>query len=84
MPNFMKIRQVRAELFHTEGQVQTDRHDEAKSRYSNFFEHEYTSILTECPLFQCPRVRHLNRIKTSVRWDVLRHLCAQQDIRGYL
>ena len=32
--NFMKIRPVGAELFHTDGQ--TDRHDEANSRISEF------------------------------------------------
>ena len=30
MPNFVKIRQVGAELFHADGR--TDRHDEASSR----------------------------------------------------
>jgi hypothetical protein len=34
--NFKKIRQVGAELFHANGQ--TDRHDEANSRFSQFFE----------------------------------------------
>jgi len=36
MSNFMKIRPVGAELFHRDGQ--TDRHDEANSRFSQFFE----------------------------------------------
>ena len=31
MPNFMKIRPVEAELFHADGQ--TDRQDEANSRF---------------------------------------------------
>ena len=34
--NFMKIRPVRAELFHSDGQ--TDTHDEADSRFSRFCE----------------------------------------------
>jgi len=34
--NFMKIRPVEAELFHAEGQ--TDRHDEANSRFSQVYE----------------------------------------------
>jgi hypothetical protein len=34
--NFMKIRPVGAELFHADGRI--DRHDEANSRYSQFFE----------------------------------------------
>jgi len=33
--NFMKIRPVGDELFHAEGR--TDRHDEANSRFSQFF-----------------------------------------------
>jgi len=33
----MKIRPVGAELFHADGQ-RTDRHDEAKTRSSQFFE----------------------------------------------
>ena len=36
MSNFMKIRPVGAELFH--GDRRTDRHDEANSRFSQFFE----------------------------------------------
>jgi hypothetical protein len=36
----MKIREVGAELFHSDGQTggQTDRHDEANSRLSEFWE----------------------------------------------
>jgi hypothetical protein len=37
----MKNRPVRAELFHTEGQAQADRHGEANPRYSHFFERDY-------------------------------------------
>jgi len=39
--NFMKIRRVGAELFRADGRTdgQTDRHDEANSRFSKFFEH---------------------------------------------
>jgi hypothetical protein len=33
---FMKINPVTAELFHADGQ--TDRHDEANSRFSQFYE----------------------------------------------
>jgi hypothetical protein len=33
----MKIRPVGAELFHSDGQ--TDRHDEANSHFSQFYEH---------------------------------------------
>jgi len=35
----MKLRPVGAELFHADGQTdrQTDRHDEVKSRFSQFF-----------------------------------------------
>jgi hypothetical protein len=38
--NFMKIRPVVAELFHTDGQTEgrMDRHDEANSRFSQFCE----------------------------------------------
>jgi len=32
----MKIRPLGAELFHADGQTQTDRHDEANSRFSQF------------------------------------------------
>jgi len=37
--NLTKIRKVRAELFHADGQTdrQTDRHDEANCRFSQFF-----------------------------------------------
>jgi len=37
----MKIRRVGAELFRADGRTdgQTDRHDEANSRFSKFFEH---------------------------------------------
>ena len=40
MSNFMKIRQVGAELFHADRKVdsQTDRHDKANSRYPQFCE----------------------------------------------
>ena len=40
MSNFMKIRQVGAELFHAGRKVdrQTDRHDKANSRYAQFCE----------------------------------------------
>ena len=40
MSNFVKIRLVGAELFHAYGQTerQTDRHDEANSRFSQFCE----------------------------------------------
>jgi len=40
LSNFMKIRPVTPELFHTDGRTdgQTERHDEAKSRISQFFE----------------------------------------------
>jgi hypothetical protein len=34
----MKIRPVGAELFHADGDRQTDRHDEANSRFSQFCE----------------------------------------------
>jgi hypothetical protein len=37
--NFMKIRAVGAELFHADGQ--TERHDEANSRFSQFCESAY-------------------------------------------
>jgi len=37
IPNFMKIRPVGAELLHADGQ--TDRHEEADSRFSQFCEH---------------------------------------------
>ena len=39
--NFMKIRPFGTELFHADGQTvgQMDRHDEANSRFSKFFEH---------------------------------------------
>ena len=36
IPNFMKIYSVGAELFHADGQ--TDRHDEANTRFSKFCE----------------------------------------------
>jgi hypothetical protein len=36
MPNFMSIRPVRAELFHA--MVQTDGHDGANNRFSQFCE----------------------------------------------
>jgi hypothetical protein len=38
--NFMKIRLVRTELFHADGETggRTDRHDETNSRFSQFFE----------------------------------------------
>jgi hypothetical protein len=38
MLNFMKIRQVGAELFHADKKVgsQTDKHDKANSRYPQF------------------------------------------------
>jgi hypothetical protein len=38
--NVIKIRQVRAELFHADGQTagRTNKHDEANSRFSQFFE----------------------------------------------
>jgi hypothetical protein len=38
--NFMKIRPVKAELFHEDGQTerQTDRHDEANNSFSQFCE----------------------------------------------
>ena len=39
--NFMKIRPERAELFHTDRQ--TDRYDEANSRYSQFCERDYNT-----------------------------------------
>ena len=35
----MEIRLVGAELFHADGWRQTGRHDEAKSRFSQFYEH---------------------------------------------
>jgi len=40
MSNSMKIRPVGAELFHADGQKdeQTDRHDEANRRFSQFCE----------------------------------------------
>jgi uncharacterized protein (DUF849 family) len=34
----MKLRQMGAELFHTDGRKQTDRHDEANSCFSQFCE----------------------------------------------
>ena len=34
----MKIRALGAELFHVDGDRQTDRHDEANSRNSQFYE----------------------------------------------
>jgi hypothetical protein len=37
--NFMKIRPLEAELFNADGQ--TDRHDEANSRFSQFCERAY-------------------------------------------
>jgi hypothetical protein len=39
MANFMKIRPVGAELFYVDGQTdeRTDRHDEAKSPFSQFY-----------------------------------------------
>jgi hypothetical protein len=39
--NFMKIRPVRGELFHTDGRMDEaqDRHDEANGRFSQFCEH---------------------------------------------
>ena len=40
--NFNRIRSVAAELFHTDGQ--TDRHDEANSRYSEFCERSYKRL----------------------------------------
>jgi hypothetical protein len=47
----MKIRPVEAELFHTKGQTerQADRHDEANSRFSQFYEKRLikgTSVVT--------------------------------------
>jgi hypothetical protein len=38
--SFIKIRPVEAELFHADGQMvgQTNGHDEANSRFSQFFE----------------------------------------------
>jgi len=38
--NFIKIRPVGAELFHADGRLdgQTDRHDEANSRFLQFYE----------------------------------------------
>jgi hypothetical protein len=36
--NIMKIHPVGAELFHADGQTDKDRHDEANSRFSQFFE----------------------------------------------
>ena len=38
MSNFMKIRPVRAELFHEDGRAdgQMDRHNEGNSRFSQF------------------------------------------------
>jgi hypothetical protein len=41
----MKIRPVRAELFHADGR--TDRHDEAKSRISNFANRPKNEIKSE-------------------------------------
>jgi len=38
----MKIRPVVAELFHADGQ--TDRHDEANSRFPHFCESDYKSL----------------------------------------
>jgi hypothetical protein len=41
MLNFMKIRPVGSDLLHVDGRTdrQTDRHDEANSRFSQFCEH---------------------------------------------
>jgi hypothetical protein len=36
MSNFMKIRQVGAELFHADGWTDTATHDEVNSRFRNF------------------------------------------------
>ena len=36
--NFMKIHPLRAELFHADGRTETDRHDKADNRISQFCE----------------------------------------------
>jgi len=53
----MKIRPVRAEFFHTEGQAdkQTDRHDVANPRYSHFFERDYKVNGQNVPFSMSPR-----------------------------
>jgi hypothetical protein len=43
IPNFAKIRPVRAELFHADGR--TDRHDEANCRFSQFCERSLKHIV---------------------------------------
>ena len=39
----MKIRPVGAELFHSDRNRRTDRHDEAHSRFSQFYERAYNT-----------------------------------------
>jgi len=45
MPNFIKIRPVGAELLYVDGQ--TDRHDQANSRFSRFCESAFKHVITK-------------------------------------
>ena len=60
MPNLIKIRPVGAELLHVDGQ--TDKHDEANSRFSQFCESAYKHVNTN----NWSWLRHLSRGSTSL------------------
>jgi len=59
----MKIRPLGAELFHTDGQTEKDRYDEANSRFSQFYER--TKSTFSCQL----RPRYKAKYSSTQGWN---------------
>ena len=82
----MKIRLVEAELFHEDGRTdgQTERHDEANSRFSQFLEQTYKLGTGEAPGLHVRADRRCPEADNAVRpyWGVIRSLrnCCYRNV----